>query len=301
VRIFTKPVLLFLAFLGVFSTSAYVLVIHSPQEKEALSHFLMWCPGFAAICTCLLLNIPLRTLAWSWPANRFLTLAYFLPLMYAAPVYVLTWLTLRHSFSLKSFKAAMAGTYGLGTLPTFGTFGVALPLSLTITVIGAATWALGEEIGWRGFLFPRLQRWCGFHGACLTSGILWVWHLPGLLWDSHNAGATRIYAMACFTAGTLAMSYIMGYLRVRSGSIWPCVLLRAAHKSFVGGIFDSLTAQIGWAKYITSEFGIGLALAIIVAANIILSNGSRGNEQPLDREVFPSGTSYRIRDRELRR
>ena len=71
----------------------------------------------------------------------------------------------------------------------------------------------------------------------------------------------------------IAFAYIMGYLRVRSGSIWPCVLLHATHNTFVQGIFDSLTAPVGWAKYITTEFGAGLAVAMVVAATVIVSSG----------------------------
>jgi hypothetical protein len=100
---------------------------------------------------------PLGTLGWRWPARRFLRLAYFLPLIYAAPVYLLTWLVIRGAFSLNSFEAAIADTYELGRWPALGTFGVALPLLFTITVIGEGVWALGEELGWRSAgMFPRL-------------------------------------------------------------------------------------------------------------------------------------------------
>lgn len=47
----------------------------------------------------------------------------------------------------------------------------------------AAIWpimaALGEELGWRGFLFPRLLPRFGHVGAGLIIGLVWgVWHLP---------------------------------------------------------------------------------------------------------------------------
>jgi hypothetical protein len=100
---------------------------------------------------------PTWNIGLGWPARRFLRLAYFLPLIYAAPVYLLTWLVIRGAFSLNSFEAAMADTYGLGRWPALGTFGVALPLLFTITVIGEAVWGLGEELGWRSAgMFPRL-------------------------------------------------------------------------------------------------------------------------------------------------
>ncbi len=42
--------------------------------------------------------------------------------------------------------------------------------------------ALGEELGWRGYLFPRLLR-LGTVPALVVSGVVWgVWHAP-LLWS----------------------------------------------------------------------------------------------------------------------
>jgi membrane protease YdiL (CAAX protease family) len=277
VRVPNKPLPTFLVLLCIFSAAAYALVVHSHHETAALSRFLMWSPGFAALSTCLLLRIPLGTLGWRWPATRFLTLAYFLPLLYATPVYLLTWLTIRDAFALTGFEATMAGMYGLAASPILGTFGVAFPLLLTITVIGTATWALGEELGWRGFLFPRLRERFGFHGACLISGVLWaVWHYPGLLWADYNAGTNPVFAIGCFTVSVISMAYIMGYLRTYSGSIWPCVLLHATHNTFVQGLFDPLTANVGWAKYITTEFGAVLAAAEVGAAIIVISIGHHG-------------------------
>jgi uncharacterized protein len=267
-----KPSLsIFLALLCVFSIAADGMTLHNHHETAALGRFAMCCPGLAALCTCFLLRIPLRTLGWQWPASRFLRLAYFLPLLYAAPVYVLTWLFIHGSFAAKGFETAMAHMYGLEQWPAFGTFAVALPLLLTITVIGTAVWALGEELGWRGFLFPRLRERFGTHGACLISGLIWaVWHYPVLLGADYNAGTNTVLALICFTLMVIAISYIMGYMRVRSGSIWPCVLLHATHNSFVQGIFDPLTAPVGWAKYLTTEFGAGLAVSATISAVLVV-------------------------------
>ena len=294
-NILKRPLPLFLIFLCAFSGAAYALIINSQHEGTALSRFTMWCPGFAALCTCLLLRIPMGTLGWDWPARRFLRIAYFLPLLYAAPVYLLTWLMIRGSFSLKTYETTMSGIYALGRWPVAGTFGVALPLLFTITVIGTAVWALGEELGWRGLLFPRLQQRFGFHGACLISGLLWaVWHFPELLWADYNAGTNVVFALSCFTVAVVAMAYIMGYLRMSSGSLWPCVLLHATHNTFVQGIFDPLTVPIGWAKYITTEFGAGLALAIVIAAINVIWRGRPGKAPSLETQMSPNRSADRL-------
>ncbi len=270
VRDSNKQLPVFFAFLCLFSAAAYALVIHSHHLDAPLSRFTMWCPGFAALCTCFFFRIPAGSLGWSWPAPRFLKLAYILPLIYAAPVYLITWLAIHGTFSPQSFEAAMSGVYGLAQWPLFGTFVVALPLLFTVNVIATCVWALGEELGWRGFLFPRLHERFGFYGACLISGVVWaLWHFPGLLWADYNVGTNPIFAMTCFTVGVVAMAYIMGYLRLRSGSIWPCVLVHASHNTFVQGIYDQLTAPVGLSKYISSEFGAGLALSIVIAAIVV--------------------------------
>ena len=156
--------------------------------------------------------------------RRSLSLAYFLPLLYATPVYLLTWLFVRGSFTLKSFEVSIVEPYGLTRWATFGTFGVALPLLFTIGVVFEAVWSLGEELGWRGFLFPQLQQRFGFHGACLISGLIWaVWHFPELLWTDFRPDTKPVFFLACFTVMVTALAYIMGYLRMRSGSLWPCV------------------------------------------------------------------------------
>jgi uncharacterized protein len=267
-----RPLSIFLFFLCLFSACAYALAVHSHHLSNALGQFAECCPGFAALCTCLLLRVPPGTLGWHWPARRFLSLAYFLPLIYAAPVYLLTWLFIRGAFSLNSFEATMANTYGLARWPVLGTFGVGLPMLLTVSVMGELVWGVGEELGWRGFLFPRLLQRFGFHGACLISGSIWaVWHYPLILWTDWNPSTNAIFTLACFTIMIVGMAYIMGYLRVRSGSIWPCVLLHATHNTFVQNIFDPLTNPVGWAKYIATEFGAGLAVAMVVTATILVS------------------------------
>ncbi len=102
-----------------------------------------------------------------------------------------------------------------------------------------------------------------------------MWHYPGLLWADYNAGTNSGFAILCFTVMVVALAYIMGFLRVRSKSIWPCVLLHATHNTFVQGVFDALTAPVVLAKYITTEFGAGLAIMIICVATILLKRERR--------------------------
>lgn len=271
----------FLAAVCVFSLAADTLRIHLDHQNPMLDRFAMWGPAGAAALTCWICGIDIRTLGWQWPATRWLSFGYLVPILYAAPVYLAAWIFIPHAFALDAFMTNMAGAYELANWKVFGTFAVGVPLLLTVGLISGLTWALGEEIGWRGFLFPKLMTRFGFNRACLITGLVWaVWHYPGLIWGHYNAGTNPVFAAICFTLSVIAVAFILGWLRLQSGSIWPCALLHASHNLFIQAIFDPLTADAGPARYVTTEFGLGLpVLSAVAATTIIIVNHNRRLQQ----------------------
>ena len=266
-----RATLTFLVLLCLFSAAADALIVHLGKEPAMLSRFIMWCPGAAALAACALHRVPQATLGWRWPATRWLVLAYMVPVLYALPVYSAAWVFIGGALAPAPFATATASAYGFADHPALATTLIGVPLIVTVVVLSTVTWALGEELGWRGFLLPRLVERIGFTGACLVSGLIWaVWHYPSLLWADYNAGTNPAYAMVCFTAMVVIMGFILGWLRLRSGSVWPCALLHASHNTFVQGIFDPLTANVGASRLVTTEFGCGLALAIGATAVLLL-------------------------------
>ena len=153
----------------------------------------------------------------------------------------------------------MTATFLLG-LPVFATFGIVRSIAS----------ALGEEIGWRGFLLPRLTGKFGWRIGCLISGCIWaVWHYPLLLLADYNSGTPKPFALTCFTLMVIADAYILGWLRLRSKSLWPCAMLHASHNLFIQAIFDRSTAHSGQALYVTTEFGFGLVFTAAITAFIL--------------------------------
>ena len=63
----------------------------------------------------------------------------------------------------------------------------------------------------------------------------------------------------------IATAFVLGWLRLRSRSLWPCALLHASHNLFIQAIFDQVTLPATKALYLTTEFGFGLAIAISIA------------------------------------
>lgn len=261
----------FLVLLFLFSAVADALIVHVHKEPPMLDRLLMWCPGAAALVTCSLHRLPLATLGWRWPSTRWLAIAYAIPLLYAFPVYGAAWSSIAGSLTPGIFLNTTAGQYGFESRPGLATTLVGVPLLATVGVLASVTWALGEELGWRGFLLPRLTERIGFKGAALASGLIWAaWHYPALLWGEYNAGTDPAYAIGCFTCMAVAMAFVLGWLRLHSASVWPCALLHASHNVVIQGILDPLTSDVGTSRLVTTEFGFGLALAIGITAAIVL-------------------------------
>ncbi|WP_181420428.1 CPBP family intramembrane glutamic endopeptidase [Curtobacterium sp. MCBD17_023] len=102
-----------------------------------------------------------------------------------------------------------------------------LPIGMAVTAVAAA----GEEIGWRGWLLPRLLP-LGTPWALIVSGSIWgAWHAPaillGLNYEQRDLLGVVMMTVACTGAGVL-----IGWLRLVSGSLLPCVLAHAALNVF---------------------------------------------------------------------
>jgi len=261
-----REIVTFLILVFAFSSLPYFLMIYSGHigaGNGLVVRLVMWCPTAAALVTCALFRIDLRTLGWSWRPVRFERLAYALPLLYAIPVYVVVWVAVPGSFVLGAFEKAAAASLSMPSLPHVAMFGLMIPMLATLGVIGSIANALGEEIGWRGFLLPRLTGQFGFTVGCLVSGLIWAaWHYPGLLWSDYNAGTNPAYALTCFTLMVIGNAFIMGWLRLKSGSLWPCAMLHGSHNLFIQAILDRMTQPAGRALYYTTEFGCGLVLSV---------------------------------------
>jgi membrane protease YdiL (CAAX protease family) len=196
----------------------------------------------------------LRGLGWGWGRTRYQALSYVLPVAYAAPVYLLVWLT------------------GLGGFQESPVTNVLLLIS--VGTLFSVFSGLGEEIGWRGFLVPRLATVMSLPKVSFFSGFIWfAWHVPLILGAGYEAGAPAWYSMICFGVMAIGISFAFTWLRLASGSLWTAAILHGTHNLFIQGFFDASTADTGPTEYITGEFGIGLAITAIVVAVVFHRKG----------------------------
>lgn len=98
--------------------------------------------------------------------------------------------------------------------------------------------AIGEEAGWRGFLYPALRGWLSRPAAMLATGAIWgLWHAP-LIAMGYNYGTSYpgfpvvgILAMVLFCMG---FGTLLCLLRDVTNSVWPCALAHGALNAVAG-------------------------------------------------------------------
>lgn len=267
-----KKIIVFYLVTLAFSTIFYVFILSTSLRGGGLYYVtgLMWCPAFAAFATKALFRESIRDLGWQWGKSRYQLLSYVIPIAYALPVYSVVWLTSLGGFYNADFVTRTAATFGWTGLSPVLVIAGYIALTALIGIIISLSRALGEEIGWRGFLVPELIKVTSFRGTALFSGLMWAaWHYPILLFGDYNAGTPAWYGLSCFTVMVVASSFIAAWLRLRSGSLWTAAILHASHNLFIQGVFTPLTVDTGVTKYVIDEFGIGLAVTTVLAAIIV--------------------------------
>jgi membrane protease YdiL (CAAX protease family) len=255
-----------------FSAVFWACIVHTGRLGAGHGLYvtgLMWSPGVAALITRLLYQGTTRDVGWQWGRTRYQVFSYLIPVGYAFIVYAVVWVTQLGGFYDVAFINAQAADLGWSAL--------AGPLQLlmyalvagTIGMASSCATALGEEIGWRGFLVPQLAKVTSFTKLSLLSGFIWsLWHYPILLFADYNSGTPAWYALTCFTLMVVGISFIFAWMRLKSGSVWTGMFLHASHNLWIQGIFDPLTRDTGKTRFVIGEFGIGLAVAAVVVAFI---------------------------------
>ena len=93
---------------------------------------------------------------------------------------------------------------------------------------------LGEELGWRGWLLPKLMP-LGTAPAVIASGVIWaLWHAPVILLGYNYPGVPGALSLACMTAMCIVVGAVFAWFRLQSGSVWPAALGHGAFNATAG-------------------------------------------------------------------
>lgn len=222
---------------------------------------MMWIPALAAIIAVPKGKGMSGRLGLRLCRIRYILPGILFPFIYLLVPYIVYWVTHPSNFAYS------------GVSPLVVVKDLALPLisGIFVNLISA----VGEEIGWRGFMFPSLLQRIGLRRTLFASGLIWaLWHVPVLVAGDYMTGAPVWYKIPAFILCIVPIGIISGVLAYKSKSMWPSAFLHAAHNHYDQGIFGILTA--GEDKmFFVSETGIITIVCAWAIALLLLSRVSK--------------------------
>jgi uncharacterized protein len=206
---------------------------------------LMWMPAFSSAAARLALREGIRDVSFrsgGLVGMRAIVFAALVPLVVGTVAYGIAWTTGLVGFSAitpSPAELAMSPAAArLAALEPIPRFLASVALGATIFTVYGCLWAAGEEIGWRGYMLTRLVA-AGVPQPLFVSGlILGTWHLPLILSGAYAAGPSPLVSAGLFMLTVMGSALVAGVLRLRSGSVWPAIVLHAAWNSIIQNPFD---------------------------------------------------------------
>jgi membrane protease YdiL (CAAX protease family) len=266
-----KPLYTFLGLVSVLAAISYAIAFGGSEGNQNAGLVLVqFSPLLAAFITKLIYQHNLRGLGWKWGKTRYQVASYLLPFGIGLVSFGLVWLLGFGGFYNEAYLAeAQTGIADMFGVTVASPYVVMLVLILTNGTVGMflTFGAIGEEIGWRGFLAPELYKHYNFTKTSLISGVIWgVYHFPViiLLYAPSKDISPWPLMVTAIIAG-IGLSTILAWLRIKSGSVWTAVIFHAALNVHVQGFFEQLTVETSnLTYYISGEFGLMSALVAVV-------------------------------------
>ena len=165
---------------------------------------------------------------------------------------------------------ALAGLTQVAIPAATAPFGLVL-LKVATGFVAQMLFSLAEEVGWRGYMLPRMGGFRIFPAMLLVGFLHGVWHLPLMLATDfyHPGGDARLVVPMFLLTLTLA-GVFYGFLRLWTGSIWPVALAHAATNTVwdLTGKFSQARSALA-VEYVGGESGFVMIGGLIVVALVI--------------------------------
>lgn len=151
-----------------------------------------------------------------------------------------------------------------GVLTTGGLIGRLFLNAFTGLLIVAAL-AFFEEIGWRAWMLPRLVDHFGIREGVFISALIWaLWHVPYVFGGiQHIEGVPPSVMLVVIPIGLLGAGCVLGWLWLRSGSIWIVSLGHGALNNWGQFAFKFMTDS-------TKTTGINENIVLLATVNLTL-------------------------------
>jgi membrane protease YdiL (CAAX protease family) len=253
----------------------------SLEHSVGLVLALMWTPTLASVVARIALREGVRDVSFRLGGRvglQSLLLAWLFPVAVGFIAYGIAWSTGIAEWSPPA--GGMLASVESPVLRMAARLGVALTIGQVTSSISAA----GEEFGWRGYMLTRLVTVFG-PWALPLSGVIWgLWHVPLILSGIYATGPNPWASALLFVVAITAGGVLIGWLRLRSGSVWPAVLAHASWNVIIQGVFDWSTPASrpgGAAAVWVGESGYLVVATLVLTAILVMARG----------RVFQPGTA----------
>jgi membrane protease YdiL (CAAX protease family) len=241
----------------------------SIQTHLGIIFGLVWWVTVSSMVARLVLRESPRDVSFRWGGSkgtRAIAVATAMPLVVGFAAYGIGWSSGLAHFRAPALSLAVLGMHFTLAGNPFVRFSQCFGIMLVFGALDTCKYAAGEEIGWRGYMLSRLVD-SGIGAPILISGLVWgLWHAPLIVSGQYAAGPHPILSLGLFLAGIVAGGYVFAWLRLSSGSIWPCIWGHAVWNAVIQGAFDrSTSAGSVW----VGESGV-LTAAVLILFAIVL-------------------------------
>lgn len=224
----------------------------------------MWTPAITAIVLTIKYYKKISMLGVTIGKAGPILLGLFLPFIYLVLSYFISWAILGDKTTgFETLALSLGWQEGRGDIPV-----IFVLTHVLVGIIPGCAGAFGEEIGWRGFMYPVMERVHGRKKALIYSGVIFAfWHLPLVISGLYETYTVRWYGVVFFMIYAFVFNFILCWLRSISKSILPALLAHASSNLFGQLVFHQLSTDKR-VPYLAGESGIITILLIAVTSLI---------------------------------
>ena len=114
-----------------------------------------------------------------------------------------------------------------------------------------------EEVSWRGYLAPKVYNLNDGLLGHIFIGLLWAfWHFPYLykMMAYTSEGLTTL--LPRFILGVIVFAIVYGEIRIRTGSVWPAVIMHWVGNTFANTLLTGFTGE-GFVSFVPGKEWFG--------------------------------------------
>ncbi len=259
--------------------------IFARNGNVAVFQLLLMVCMFMPFLAALIARIPLKGMGWIPKLKGnigWILLAWFGPMILTILGAVIFYIIFPDRLDWTgSYMAIQMGEEAMAEVQAVG---ITIPLLTIITIVQASSYAplinglfgLGEEVGWRGVMYPMLKDKLGRVKGMILGGIIWgAWHWPIMVLAGYEYGleywGAPFLGMAMFCLYATVAGIILDVLYEKTKCIWVPSVGHGAINATVGVPVLMLNAE--FADQLTIgplPIGIVAMIPYIVVAILLL-------------------------------